>query len=120
MQDIHSVRGGGRFFGGSGGGDPRLRPHQHPNQHALKCPRCDSQHQVLLLQQLQLPPSPSPSPALPLMLLPQQPSLNQPSLPKFLRGKGRDCRDGCCFFLELSLLGLGLGRLSEGKRRYKC
>ncbi|KAB2633735.1 dof zinc finger protein DOF5.4 [Pyrus ussuriensis x Pyrus communis] len=42
MQDIHSVRGGGRFFGGSGGGDPRLRPHQHPNQHALKCPRCDS------------------------------------------------------------------------------
>ncbi|KAM1251653.1 hypothetical protein ACFX13_040588 [Malus domestica] len=42
MQDIHSVRGGWRFFVGSGGGDPRLRPHQHPNQHALKCPRCDS------------------------------------------------------------------------------
>ncbi|CAN6717621.1 unnamed protein product [Malus baccata var. baccata] len=44
MQDIYSVRGGGRFFGGSGGGDRRLRPHQHPNQQALKCPRCDSLH----------------------------------------------------------------------------
>ncbi|KAM1907850.1 hypothetical protein ACFX14_027437 [Malus domestica] len=63
---------------------------------------------------------PPQAPAPPLMLLPQQPSLNQPSLPKLLGGKGRDCRDGCCFFLELSLLGLGLGRLSEGKRRYKC
>ncbi|PIN06283.1 hypothetical protein CDL12_21162 [Handroanthus impetiginosus] len=44
MQDIHTIGGGaggggGRFFGG---GDRRLRPHNHPNQQALKCPRCDS------------------------------------------------------------------------------
>ncbi|KAK2663449.1 hypothetical protein Ddye_002023 [Dipteronia dyeriana] len=39
MQDIHSI-GGGRLF--SGGGDRRLRPHNHQNHQALKCPRCDS------------------------------------------------------------------------------
>ncbi|KAK6153498.1 hypothetical protein DH2020_013137 [Rehmannia glutinosa] len=39
MQDIHAFGGGGRFFGG---GDRRLRPHNHPNNQALKCPRCDS------------------------------------------------------------------------------
>ncbi|XP_050377244.1 dof zinc finger protein DOF5.4 [Argentina anserina] len=38
MQDIQSI--GGRFFGGAGGGDRRLRPHH--NHQALKCPRCDS------------------------------------------------------------------------------
>lgn len=41
MQDIHSIGGGGRIFA-SGGGDRRLRPHNHPNHQALKCPRCDS------------------------------------------------------------------------------
>ncbi|XP_015167508.1 dof zinc finger protein DOF5.4 [Solanum tuberosum] len=41
MQDIHSIGGGGgRFFGG--GGDRRLRPNNHQNHQALKCPRCDS------------------------------------------------------------------------------
>lgn len=40
MQDIHSIAGG-RIFAG-GGGDRRLRPHNHPNHQALKCPRCDS------------------------------------------------------------------------------
>nr|GLL18474.1 dof zinc finger protein DOF5.4 [Ipomoea trifida] len=42
MQDIHSIGGGGggRLFGG--GGDRRLRPNQHHNLPALKCPRCDS------------------------------------------------------------------------------
>lgn len=39
MQDIHSI-GGGRIY--SGGGDRRLRPHNHQNHQALKCPRCDS------------------------------------------------------------------------------
>lgn len=39
MQDIHSI-GGGRLY--SGGGDRRLRPHNHQNHQALKCPRCDS------------------------------------------------------------------------------
>ncbi|XP_059640985.1 dof zinc finger protein DOF5.4-like [Cornus florida] len=40
MQDIHSIGGGGsRLFGG---GDRRLRPHNHQNHQALKCPRCDS------------------------------------------------------------------------------
>lgn len=38
MQDIHSI-GGGRLYGG---GDRRLRPHNHQNHQALKCPRCDS------------------------------------------------------------------------------
>ncbi|KAG6627261.1 dof zinc finger protein DOF5.4-like [Carya illinoinensis] len=51
MQEIHSIGGGGRLFGGVGGVGPdrRLRPHhQHHNQQqqnhhqALKCPRCDS------------------------------------------------------------------------------
>lgn len=42
MQDIHPIGGGGgRFFGG-GGGDRRLRPNNHQNHQALKCPRCDS------------------------------------------------------------------------------
>ncbi|KAL3824707.1 hypothetical protein ACJIZ3_020736 [Penstemon smallii] len=40
MQDIHAIgdagAGGGRF---SGGGERRLRPHNHQ---AMKCPRCDS------------------------------------------------------------------------------
>ncbi|CAK7323190.1 unnamed protein product [Dovyalis caffra] len=40
MQDIHSLGGGGRLFGG--GGDSRLRPHHQQNHQALKCPRCDS------------------------------------------------------------------------------
>lgn len=44
MQDIHPIGGGGgggeRFFGG--GGDRRLRPNNHQNHQALKCPRCDS------------------------------------------------------------------------------
>ncbi|WMV35285.1 hypothetical protein MTR67_028670 [Solanum verrucosum] len=41
MQDIQPIGGGGgRFFGG--GGDRRLRPNNHPNHQALKCPRCDS------------------------------------------------------------------------------
>ncbi|KAG7023277.1 Dof zinc finger protein DOF5.4, partial [Cucurbita argyrosperma subsp. argyrosperma] len=42
MQDIHSIAGGSRLFGG--GGDRRLRPHlhHHQNHQALKCPRCDS------------------------------------------------------------------------------
>ncbi|CAN4100359.1 unnamed protein product [Withania somnifera] len=41
MQDIHPIGGGGeRFFGG--GGDRRLRPNNHQNLQALKCPRCDS------------------------------------------------------------------------------
>ncbi|XVF08887.1 hypothetical protein REPUB_Repub07fG0042900 [Reevesia pubescens] len=40
MQDIHSI-GGSRIFSG-GGGDRRLRQHQHQNPQALKCPRCDS------------------------------------------------------------------------------
>lgn len=40
MQDIHSIGGGGgRLFAG---GDRRLRPNQHHNLPALKCPRCDS------------------------------------------------------------------------------
>ncbi|CAK9330043.1 unnamed protein product [Citrullus colocynthis] len=44
MQDIHSIAGGSRLFGGGGGGDRRLRPHlhHHQNHQALKCPRCDS------------------------------------------------------------------------------
>ncbi|XP_065879566.1 dof zinc finger protein DOF5.4 [Euphorbia lathyris] len=41
MQDIHSIGGGSRLFN-AGGGDRRLRPHNHQNQQALKCPRCDS------------------------------------------------------------------------------
>ncbi|CAN4099407.1 unnamed protein product [Withania somnifera] len=41
MQDTHQIGGGGeRFLGG--GGDRRLRPNNHQNQQALKCPRCDS------------------------------------------------------------------------------
>ncbi|KAK4436955.1 Dof zinc finger protein DOF5.4 [Sesamum alatum] len=42
MQDMHAVGGGGgggRFLGG---GDRRLRPHNHPTHQSLKCPRCDS------------------------------------------------------------------------------
>lgn len=40
MQDIHSLgSGGGRLLGG---GDRRLRPHNHQNHQALKCPRCES------------------------------------------------------------------------------
>ncbi|KAK4395737.1 Dof zinc finger protein DOF5.4 [Sesamum angolense] len=42
MQDMHAVGGGGgggRFLGG---GDRRLRPHNHPTHQPLKCPRCDS------------------------------------------------------------------------------
>ncbi|XAR63842.1 hypothetical protein NMG60_11023959 [Bertholletia excelsa] len=40
MQDIHSI--GGRLIG-AGGGDRRLRPHHHHQNHqVLKCPRCDS------------------------------------------------------------------------------
>ncbi|KAL6177964.1 hypothetical protein ACLB2K_049485 [Fragaria x ananassa] len=41
MQDIQPSFGG-RFFGGAGGGDRRLRPHHNHNHQALKCPRCDS------------------------------------------------------------------------------
>ncbi|KAB1212770.1 Dof zinc finger protein DOF5.4 [Morella rubra] len=43
MQDIHSIKGGGRW-----GAERRLQPHQHLQGHqqnhhqALKCPRCDS------------------------------------------------------------------------------
>ncbi|KAM3307940.1 dof zinc finger protein DOF5.4 [Capsicum chacoense] len=41
MQDIHPIGGGGgRFYGG--GGDRRLRPNNHQNHQALKCPRCGS------------------------------------------------------------------------------
>lgn len=42
MQDIHSIGGRERLFGGGGSGDRRLRPHHHQNHQALKCPRCDS------------------------------------------------------------------------------
>ncbi|XP_044476328.1 dof zinc finger protein DOF5.4-like [Mangifera indica] len=38
MQEIHSI--GARLYGS--GGDRRLRPHNHQNHQALKCPRCDS------------------------------------------------------------------------------
>ncbi|GLU20314.1 hypothetical protein SLE2022_365210 [Rubroshorea leprosula] len=41
MQDIHSIDAGGRIFSG-GGADRRIRPHNHQNHQALKCPRCDS------------------------------------------------------------------------------
>ncbi|GAV77351.1 zf-Dof domain-containing protein [Cephalotus follicularis] len=39
MQDIHSIGADGRLIAV---GDRRLRPHQHQNHQALKCPRCDS------------------------------------------------------------------------------
>ncbi|KAL7153049.1 hypothetical protein ABFS83_04G139000 [Erythranthe nasuta] len=47
MQDIHAFGGGAAGGGGGGesffgGGDRRLRPHSHPNNQVLKCPRCES------------------------------------------------------------------------------
>ncbi|KAK4436956.1 Dof zinc finger protein DOF5.4 [Sesamum alatum] len=42
MQDMHAVGGGGAGGRFLGGGDRRLRPHNHPTHQSLKCPRCDS------------------------------------------------------------------------------
>ncbi|XP_039020216.1 dof zinc finger protein DOF5.4-like isoform X2 [Hibiscus syriacus] len=39
MQEIHSIEGGCILSGSHGGGDRRLRPHNHQT---LNCPRCDS------------------------------------------------------------------------------
>ncbi|KAL0355204.1 UNVERIFIED_CONTAM: Dof zinc finger protein DOF5.4 [Sesamum radiatum] len=39
MHGVGGGGGGGRFLGG---GDRRLRPHNHPTLQPLKCPRCDS------------------------------------------------------------------------------
>ncbi|KAL2242978.1 UNVERIFIED_CONTAM: Dof zinc finger protein DOF5.4 [Sesamum indicum] len=39
MHAVGGGGGGGRFLGG---GDRRLRPHNHPTHQPLKCPRCDS------------------------------------------------------------------------------